>query len=142
MTTLDITPFLDAFADHPTEFWRFGMIADAFADVGDEVGEEWARWVMDKKRFPVNHDHEHPNDDNPQWTWGFWIESSPSVFLNASIPSSLGSALSLSREWYRGSDTIQLAYKFLLNGWRNIDLDSIIVCKNWNPSSPKPHADV
>jgi hypothetical protein len=53
MTLTDLMPFLNTFADNPADWFVWKAMADYFSDHGDDVGEEWALWVEEKRVFVI-----------------------------------------------------------------------------------------
>jgi len=83
---IDITPFLDQFAE--TKDWHiWSVIADYFADHGDEIGQQWALWVRDERKEPASRSNcSVLNNSKQNYTWACQpdVDRYPLPFLKQS----------------------------------------------------------
>lgn len=122
-----MTPFLESFAE--TGDWAtWGILADKFADEGDEIGEAWARWVLEKRRKPqlstIN-----------SWEWF----TSNAAHLSACLTNAMASIAvleddkGLTYRWLQGDRSVARAYSLCLELWRLLDDDEREAAKAWLP---------
>lgn len=115
---------IQGFINLGTKDWAaWDALSDYFLEQGDEVASEWAKWVRTNRRWPYYAHH-----DRNTWNWfpesggkGNLYEHNP-LFWQAGLTYKFFAIWGRkTKEWEEmrvGSQTILLAYIFLLNSWR------------------------
>lgn len=113
------------------QYWaRWGILADCYDEEGDEVADQFCRWICKTKLKP---DTKERRAGKQAFDW--WFECKGYTTKNGGVPTDLGYAIkeTNSNEWLGGSTTRRRAYEFLLEAWRQLTDEQRQEYWNWNP---------
>jgi hypothetical protein len=123
---------LEACIDATNDWYRWGILADWFADQGDAVGEDWARWVMRLERKPW-----HSNAALFSGLW-YWANEDDTCHGMNEIPYKLHRRWKDSRDndefKFIGHSSAQESYQCLLDTWRSFDDSTRAEFVAWEPT--------